>query len=511
VSQSLVNNLVHLAGFVPWFVCVSVSLADDSPLADAAERSDRGAIHALLAQRADANTPQADGMTALHWTARLDDPDTARLLVNAGADVNVTNHYGVAPLSLACENGNTDLVELLLDAGADANTALRGGETALMTAARTGVIGPVKALLTRGANVDAKEKRGQTALMWAAAEGHAPVVELLIQAGADFRTALPESGFTPLLFAVREGRAEVVRVLLKAGADVNEATEPQTRNAKYPAKGTTALILAVENGHFELAVELLKAGADPNDQGSGYTPLHTMTWVRKPPRGEDYGAPPPLGSGNLNSTQFIRKLVEHGADVNARLQTGRGGLGKWNPTGATPFFMASATADIVYMKLLLELGADPTIANVDNCTPLMAACGIGVGSAAANETAGEEPEVLQAAELLLELGADVNAVDANGETAMHGAALKNLPRVVQFLADRGARVEVWNKENDFGSTPLMLAQGYRPGNFKPSLETVEAIQRVMLAAGVTPPKEQRPADLNNSDWAPPKPKERGNN
>jgi hypothetical protein len=139
---------------------------------------------------------------------------------------------------------------------------------------------------------------------------------------------------------------------------------------------------------------------------------------------------------------------------------------------------------------------------VDHCTPLIVACGIGVGSAQATEVAGEEPEVLEAAKLLISLGADVNAVDANGETAMHGAALKNLPKVVQFLADNGAKVEVWNKENDFGSTPLMLAQGYRPGNFKPSLETVEAIQRVMLAAGVTPPKEVRPEDLNNSDWAP---------
>ncbi|HEX5219961.1 MAG TPA: ankyrin repeat domain-containing protein [Verrucomicrobiae bacterium] len=484
--------------------------ASKSALADAAEKSDRATIRALLKQRADVNALQADGMTALHWAAHLDDLETARLLVKAGADVKATNHYGVAPLSLACENGNTELVELLLAAGADANTSLRGGETVLMTAARTGKIGPVKALLTRGAKVDAKEKRGQTALMWAAAEGHAPVVELLIQNGADFKTPLGDSGFTPLCFAAREGRAEVVRTLLKAGTDVNEAMQPKRTNLKTPAKGTSALILAVENGHFELAAELLKAGADPNDQRSGYTPLHVMTWVRKPQRGEDYGAPPPLGSGNLNSVHFIKELVKHGADVNARLKTGRGGPGKWNPTGVTPFFMASATADIVYMKLLLELGADPKIANVDNCTPLMAACGIGVGSAQATETAGEEPEVLEAAKLLLELGADVNAVDANGETAMHGAALKNLPKVVQFLADNGAKVEVWNRENDFGSTPLMLAQGYRPGNFKPSFETVEAIQRVMLAAGVAPPTNAQPAsaELNNSDWAPPKSKKK---
>jgi hypothetical protein len=110
--------------------------------------------------------------------------------------------------------------------------------------------------------------------------------------------------------------------------------------------------------------------------------------------------------------------------------------------------------------------------------------------------------VLQAAQLLLKLGADVNAVDANGETAMHGAALKNLPRVVQFLADHGAKIAVWNEPNKYGWTPLTIAEGLRPGNFKPSFETVSAIQKVMLAAGVTPPKLERPTDLNNSDWSP---------
>jgi ankyrin repeat protein len=154
------------------------------------------------------------------------------------------------------------------------------------------------------------------------------------------------------------------------------------------------------------------------------------------------------------------------------------------------------------MRLLLDLGADPSIGNVDNCTPLMVACGIHVGSDQATEVAGEEPEVLEAAQLLLKLGAEVNAVDANGETAMHGAALKNLPKVVRFLAEKGAKVEVWNKKNKFGSTPLMLAQGYRPGNFKPSFETIDAIQRVMLAAGVPLPTDAGPSVLKNSDWEP---------
>jgi len=485
-SAATCFNALALAAAL--FASIS-TVSAESVLANAVEKQDPASVRTLLEQRADVNTPQADGMTALHWAARNDDLESAKLLVAAGANVKAENRYGVTPLTLACTNGNTDLVELLLASGADPNTALRGGETALMTAARTGKAGTVQALLSRGAIVDAKERRGQTALMWAAADGHAAVVEVLLKAGADFRTPLPDSGFTPLLFAVRDGRTEVVRVLLKAGADVNEAMQPRRPAGKGPGKGTSALILAVENGHFELALDLIKAGADPNDQRSGFTPLHMMTWVRKPPRGEDQGAPPPLGSGNLSSVQFIRKLVEHGADVNVRLKNGKGGPGQYNKAGATPFLMAAATADTVYMRLLVELGANPLPGNVDNCTPLMVACGIGVGSDAANEVAGEEPEVLEAAELLLKLGADVNAVDANGETAMHGAALKNLPKVVQFLADKGAKIEIWNRKNKYGWTPLLIAEGHRPGNFKPSAETIAALQRVMKAGGVALPEK----------------------
>jgi ankyrin repeat protein len=222
--------------------------------------------------------------------------------------------------------------------------------------------------------------------------------------------------------------------------------------------------------------------------------------VRKPPRGDgDDGDPPPIGSGNLSSLQFVKKLVEHRADVNARLKNGKSAPGNFSRAGATPFLLAAFTSDVAFMRLLVELGADPLVGNNDNCTPLMTACGIGIGSDAADEIAGTEPEVIEAAQLLLKLGVDVNAVDANGETAMHAAAYKNLPKVVQLLADKGAKVEIWNRKNKYGWTPLSIAEGHRPGNFKPSAETVAPLRQVMLAAGVTPPANGVPTTADRRD------------
>ncbi len=461
----------------------AVSLfAADTRLADAAQKCDRDAIHRLLEQHADVNAPQPDGTTALDWAVQQDDLETARRLVRAGADVKTVNRYGVMPLSLACTNGDAAMIGLLLDAGADPNSALPGGETALMTAARTGKADAVKLLLSRGADVHAKEtRRGQTAIMWAAAEGNVAVVEALIGAGADFRARL-DSGFTPLLFAVREGRADVVRALVKAGADVNESIQPVRRLAKGPRGGTSALILAVTNAHYELASSLLDAGANPNAIGPGYTALHTITWVRKPGGGDN--DPAPEGSGNMTSLQLVRKLVEHGADVNARMTKRVGvGLTSLNTLGATPFLLAARTADAELMRFLAALGADPRLPNADNSTPLMVAAGLGTRSP--GEDAGTESEVVEALQVALELGNDINAVDNNGETAMHGAAYKNLPAAVQFLAAHGAKIEIWNRKNTHGWTPLTIAEGYRFGNFKPSPPTVAAFRRVLASAGVT--------------------------
>ena len=155
------------------------------------------------------------------------------------------------------------------------------------------------------------------------------------------------------------------------------------------------------------------------------------------------------------------------------------------------------TGDVPMMRLLVKLGADPLIPNAQHCTPLMAAAGI--GSIAPDEEPSSEDDALEAVALAMELGGDVNAVDDNGETAMHGAAYKNFPRLVRFLADRGAKAEVWNRENKYGWTPLAIAEGHRVGNFKPSPPTVEALSRILKAGAKAPSPSPPPAPDADAD------------
>lgn len=471
-------------------------------LVDAVESGDQSAIEFMLAKVVDAefiNKPQVDGMTPLMWAAYHDDTELCRKLLDLGAEATATNRYGVPAIHLACLNGNPDVIEALLESGADPNTEIAGGETLLMTVARHGALPAVEILLEKGARVNAREKRGQTALMWAAAEGHGNVVECLVRAGAEVDVPLKRSGFTPFLFAVRQGHVDVVHRFLDLGVvDINQAMTHKG-SGKLPRTGTTALLLAVENGHYDLAVDLLDAGADPNDRQSGVTILHALAAIRKPDIGESSaGDPKPLGSGRRDSLQFVRELAARGADVNARLTRGRrAGGGRVGAVGATPFFFAADRADLDYMKLLVELGADPLLPNVDGTTPLMVAAGI--GSTAPEEEAGSESECLAAVKYITALGGDVNRIDRNGETAMHGAAYKNIPAVVRHLDQLGANINLWNQKNKLGWTPLLIAEGYRPGNFKPSFATVDAIIAVMAHHGVKPPAGPKPKHTNYAD------------
>ncbi len=415
--------------------------------------------------------------------AHGDDLDQVKALIESGAAAGGANRYGVTPLSLACQNGNAEMVELLLKAGADANLALPGDETPLHTASRTGVPDCVKLLVAAGAKINVREQRQQTPLMWAAAEGHLEIVRYLLENKAEFKKPLA-SGFTPLLFAVRQGHLEVATLLIEQGAEVKEAAEVK-RGRKTMRDGTSPLILAVENGHFDLAAYLLKAGADPNDLRSGYAPLHVLSWVRKSVKGDgDDGLPTPRGSGGMTSLELVKVLVKHGADPNLRLKGGPGGVAKVERKGATPYLLAAETADLVFLKVLEEVGADPSLGNHRGTTPLLAAAGMGV--TAPGEEAADLKSALEVVKYLVEQGADINVRDKRDETVMHVAAYKSAPEMMVLLDALGADIKVWHQKNKSGWTPLKITRGYRPGNFRPIEKSERALLAIMKKHGVSP-------------------------
>ena len=471
------------------FCAASGSDLAKAPVADSAEKRQWKKMEDWISAGKDPKQTQADGTTALHWAVLHDQLAAVETLLAAGVDCRAQNRYGATPLILACTNGSSKAVAALLAAGADPNTSTKGGETALITAARTGRIGPVNALLEKGADPKRSDSLGQTALMWAAAEGHSEVVERLIHAGCDPGRAM-KSGFTPLLFAARNGRAGAAKKLIAAGVDLEYAIS-DSKGGRAPPRGATALRLAVENAHFELAIDLLAAGANPNDQRSGFAPLHVLAWVRKPNRGDgEDGAPPPRGSGKISSLEFANRLVsEFGADVNLRLKRGSSGSHRFGFAGATPFLMAARTADLAYLNLLYSLGADPKVVNRDGVSALLAAAGLGCH--APTEEAGTEEECLAAVKWLLDLGLEIDHRSRRGDSAMHGAAFKSLPQMVRFLDENGADAAFWRRKNRAGRTPLTIARGYRPGNFKPAPAVAAALEEIMRKNGMEIPLDPR--------------------
>jgi len=476
--------LAGLAGLVT----TGLAAGGDTRLADAAMRHDRAAVRSLLDQHVDVNAPQVDGTTALDWAVRSGDLETAKLLLRAGADVKAANRYGVTPFLLACQSGNADLMEAMLAAGADPNAVLSEEQTALMLAARSGNAAAAKLLLDHGSKVNAKEAtRGQTALMWAAAEAHPDVVRVLVAHGADVNahtnvypqpppalervsSPFPVGGMTALLFAARQNDLDSAGVLLTAGAGVNDPA----------SDGSTPLLVAVLNGHFKLATFLLDHGADPSGADhKGEAPLyaavdlHDLDWSTR-------SAPPREA---MDSLEMIKVLLARGANPNAEVTKKiplRGNAmfdRRWlNTNGVTPLIRAALSGDAELMRLLLAHGADPKITTADHTNALMVAAGIGWTEGI---TRGSSLDALEATKVCLDVCGDINATNDVGYTALMGAAGRGANEVVQFLVERGARLDAKVRG---GMTAVDMALGRRTGSNTTVHEDTAALLRQLASA-----------------------------
>jgi len=235
------------------------------------------------------------------------------------------------------------------------------------------------------------------------------------------------------MFAARQNATDAAGALADLKADMN-AADPD---------GTTALQLAVLNVHYDLASMLLRKGADPNvGDNSGMTALYAAVDMRAP--AGMMTRPNPKLSAEIDAGEMVRILLANGANPNVRLKKpiigrhnnliGDTSLGE----GTTALMRAAKGNDLAVMRTLLDGGADPTLTLKDRTTTAMIATS------------------LDGIKLLVERGVDVNAFNTSGQTILHNAAGRGSNAIIQYLAEKGARLDQKDKQ---GRTALDIASG----------------------------------------------------
>ncbi len=504
LAQKADVNAAAPDGMTPLHVAVQLNRAD--------------IVEALLGAGASARAVTRYGIEPISLAALNGNAAVLEQLLKGGAEANVAMPDGETPLMQAARNGTADAVKVLLAHGARVDEVEKArGQNALMWAAAEGNVAAIKVLVEAGADLNAHSKmRGIKSTAGrssgdgkpiedpapakpAAAPPKAPeppkpappksyddpdnvsqgnvlVLKDRFPKGRDmslnsYGARTVTEGLTPLLFAVRAGRMDAVKALLDMGATLEEGA----------SDGTTPLFMAIVNAHWEMAAYLLERGADPNGMGRGISPLHQLVVTRRLHLGH---LPHPAGSGSIDSIAVAKLLLAKGADINARMTVSSQGDGyrnRLNRKGATPFLLAAKGIDPVMMKLLVSLGADPTIPTVENVNALEVAAGVAQFNP--GEDAGTEEESLEAVRYCIEdLKMDVNHVDDNGETALHGPAYKGFNRVAQYLVDKGAKLDA---RNILGWTPLTIANGVMYTNFyKSQRHTAALLVKLMKEQGL---------------------------
>jgi ankyrin repeat protein len=429
----------------------------------------------------------------------------ATTLAKAGADVNAADSSGTTVLMLAAGAGDVDTIRLLLDRGADVHAREEVmGQSALMFAAAHNRVRAIGVLLAHGARLDATSKVVNVAALSGRGGGGggqqrgrgAPPDATRNVAGLDRPYNYNElvgtqGGLTPLLFAIRQGHLDAVQGLVEAGADVNRVSAGDQ---------TSPLLMAVINGHFDLAQYLVDRGADVTlASDGGVTPLYAVLNIQWGPKSM-YPQPQAYLQQKLSYLDLMKVLLAKGADVNARVRkkvwftSFNTDLSGMDESGATPFWRAAYASDVEAMRLLVAHGADPNIPTIrppgrprpadservvgpdisglppvpvggPGVPPLLAAAGVGYGEGfAANSHRYAPTGFLPAIQYVVELGADVNAVDYDGNTAVHHAASRGDTESILFLVSRGADVKRLNREGqttaDMANAPTQRVQPF---------------------------------------------------
>jgi uncharacterized protein len=465
-------------------------------------------------------TTRLGSYTPLYLASQQGHGPVIQALIAAGADVKAGTPNGTTPLMVAAASGEIDAVRILIENGSDVNAkdGVRA-QTPLMYAAASNRAAVVELLASKGADLTATSKVSNIANLSREGLGFGGNPQLPGAQAANIprRAPLPgvdrnyslnelivaHGGLTPLLYAVRQGFHESTAALLKAGADVN---------APSLGDGTTPLLMAIINGHFDLAKTLLDKDANPNTTSvQGVGPLYGVLNVEWAPKAL-YPQPQAHKQQKLGYLELLKVLIDRGADVNARVKmkvwySGYSfDLSGVDEIGATPFWRAAYASDIAAMKMLVAAGADPNLPTMKpagrarfgdmldprevrdtsglpeipiggpSVTPLHAAAGVGYGEGfGANSHRFAPTGMLAAVKYLVEeLGADVNAADHEGNTALHHAAARGDNEMILYLVSKGANVKAVDRE---GRTTVDMANG-PVQRIQPFPETIALLEKL---------------------------------
>ena len=506
-------------------VKATTRLGANTPLVIASRNGNAPVVHVLLEAGADAKAATSTGTTPLMLAAASGSTEAVKALLAAGADLEAKeSSMQQTPLMFAAAFSRVEVMKALVAAGANVKATTKVVNLASLTSPEDEfrqqqtppATGAPAAAGARPAGAPTPEPSAVAAPP-AAAGAPAPAAPpaqaqaggggggggggrrgpAVGKAGVDRQFRYNElvgwqGGLTPLLFAVRQGSMEAVDVLLGAGADVNQVSAGDK---------SSPLVLAIANGHFDVAMHLLEKGANPNlIAENGVAPLYGVVNVQWAPKAL-YPQPRSYLQQQATYLDTMKALLDKGADPNARLRfkvwySGYNfDLSGVDEIGATAFWRAAYAADIDAMKLLVKYGADPNIPTTKpagrprvgdagvreggdvsglpalpvggpGVTALQAAAGVGYGEGFAANSHRYAPSGMMAAVKFLvgDLGADVNAADHEGNTALHQAAARGDVAMIDYLVSRGADVTRVNREGqstaDMANGPVQRTQPY---------------------------------------------------
>jgi ankyrin repeat protein len=493
------HNDEELAGMLLYAganVRATTRLGGYTPLHLASKTGHVPVMKALVDAGAPVDATTSTGATALMLAAASGSADAVSLLLDRGADPNAretANHQ--TALMFAAALDRSDVVAILLERRADAAAVSKVTDLSNVVAPEDKLQQEIRDARETRATPENETRRSVGATSAGAGRPAAPrpdaprpaAVAGVTRAYTFNELIGKQGGLTALHFAARQGALQTVRTLVENGAEVNRAS---------PADGVTPLLIATINGQFDIAKYLLDSGANPNlANNAGVTPLYATLNVEWAPR-MFYPQPRAHLQQQITYLELMRALLEKGADPNARVNRKlwftqyNFDLLRIDESGATPFWRAAYASDVEAMKLLAAHGADPQIPTVKpaedtrfrqggtrgadeskdhsglapvpvggaGVPPLLAAAGVGYGEGFAGNAHRFAPAGMLAAVkyLVEEVGVDVNAVDHDGNTAVHHAAARGDNEMITYLVSKGADVK---KVNRGGQTTVDMANG----------------------------------------------------